>query len=412
MLPNKLRMTLEYHKNKILIWTICFLLLMLFLKSWRETILETKEELIPMTTNSVLSNNQFNKSTAYVLEEGYNWKKKVTYKTYSDGSKEVFKTEVIEDSKEQKELQWTLEYSEYKVQIQNLVSQYLLNLQNKRWNEANNDYIKFSKVQFLEDQETQNNFVQRFKINSQPLITEFIPLYDHYSTRALVKTIIQWKFNNILLNKIENTWEVYSVWDWGSFKILNPEYINLLSDSVEKERVVWWTTSNKSHYLNLTLSKLYLNWPNKLYLYMEGKTSSDTLFNKVKVALYKKKETYNEESDSASQQVNLEKVELLFSDTIIYRDMSERASWRRTNYKWKSWYRTEFFIPIEFDKKNFFAIYDRMMKKDKLDLSQFIITLEPINDSDPNLKYPTFRYNMDEFQDKEEEKTINNKKVN
>ncbi len=51
--------------------------------------------------------------------------------------------------------------------------------------------------------------------------------------------------------------------------------------------------------------------------------------------------------------VNSFVLEKYYQWTITYNDISEKAEWTRTVYKWKAWYKTQFYVPIEFKKEDF-----------------------------------------------------------
>jgi len=49
---------------------------------------------------------------------------------------------------------------------------------------------------------------------------------------------------------------------------------------------------------------------------------------------------------------------------------------------------------MEWGKKDFNTIYDKMFQSGNLDLHKFKLKLTPINDTDVSIIYPTYEFNL------------------
>lgn len=376
MLKQKILLLLRIYREKLYIWAIVLLLLALIAKWGSNYFLETITETVPKPITTVDSTDLFNQSIPWVLEEWVDWVSKVTYKTKEGtNEKEKYKVEVVTEKKEQKEKQWTLEYSQYQVQIQNNVSWYIQSLQNKDYKTALGFYYWLTTHN--NGDVTKYNYENLLKINGNPIITSTEPLYSYSSSRALTVTNLEWDFDDAVLGKKLTTWQIYSIWDWAEFKILNPEYLSLWIKWGEVDKLIQWTNISKSHYLWLEISNFLIKFPQKIYFSLNAKTTESVLFNKVKVELSSNK-TW----------------EKYYQNTVTYNDITEKAEWSRAVYKGKAGYKTKFWVPMEFKKENFSTIYDKMYKEWQLDLSDLILSVKPVNDSDPYINYEVYKFNL------------------
>lgn len=374
MLKQKIKLLWNLHKEKVLYWIIVLLLIALASKNWGNYFLETIEETTKMPIKTVETSDLFDQSMPWVVKEWKDWVKKVTYMTEeATWNKEIYKTESVVEKETQEEIEWTLKFSDYKVQIQNQISDYLLSLKNWDYQKAMTYYLDFTNHHSTDV--TKYNFTTLFKVKWNFLIQDSIPLYNYSTSKALVKTTITWDFYDSVRWKDLTSWDIYSLWNWSEFKILNPEYLSLISSWISDEKMIPWTQTNKSHYLNLEINKFFINFPNHLYFALTAKTTENVLFNKVKVKL-ENKETW----------------EVIYDDTITYNDISEKAVWKKTIFKWKSGYKTFFWIPIEFKKENFSTIYDNLYENGFFNISKYKLTVKPINDNDPYLNYEDFMF--------------------
>lgn len=376
MLKQKILLLLRIYKDKLYLWTIILLFLLLILKDGSNYYLETVEEKVPRPITTIDSTDLFNQSIPWVLEEGVDWINKVTYKIKEwTSTKTRYKTEVIVEKKEQKEKQGTLDYAQYKVQIENTVSSYIQALQNKDYKTALSYY--YSLTTHNNPDITKYNYENLFKISGNPIITNTEPLYNYSSSKAITVTNIKGDFFDAILNKKLTIWNIYTMWNWKEFKILNPEYLSLAIKSTFNEKLIQWTNINRSHYLGLEVSNFFIKFPQKIFFSLNAKITENVLFNKVKIEL-----------------LNNKTGEKYYQGTVVYNDITEKAEWVRTVYKWKSGYKTTFWVPIEFKKENFSTIYDKMYKNNQLDVWELMLSIRPINDGDPYLNYKTYKFNL------------------
>lgn len=374
MIPLKIKNFFYKHKCKVLL----FLLLIALIKgfwAWKTLYLEKVEEKIAMPVNVIETTDLFSESRNYVIIEWKDWKRNITYSIWEDWEKNIFSMETIEEVSEQKELRWTLKFEEYKIKIENNISDYLKKINNKSY-EVQEFYTDFSKTN--NSTNTKLNFSSLIKLDWNFLIQETIPLYDYYTEKAITKTIVSWKFKDEILWKTLNEFNIYSYWNWKEFKIINPEYISLrTSEDLKVSNFIEWTLSNKTHFLELQINKMVMNLPNKMYFSILAKSSENVLFNKIKIEI-KEKETWT----------------IIYKNKINYKEISEKSNWTKWIVEWKIWYKTNFWIPIEFQKDEFWTIIDKMFKNWNLDISRFQILLRPENDLDINLNYPEYIFNL------------------
>lgn len=376
MLKQKILLLLRIYKEKIYIWVIIFLLILLAAKNGSNYFLETITETVPRPINTVESTDLFNQSIPWVLEEWVDWVSNVTYKTKEwTTTKEKYKVEVVTEKKEQKEKQWTLDYSQYQVQIGNNVSTYLQAVKNQDYKSA--IWYYYDLTTHNSPEITKYNYENLIKINWNPIITSTEPLYNYSSSKAIAVTNVDGDFEDLVTWKKFTTLSIYSIWNWKEFKIFNPEYLSLPVKWWFLDKLVQWTNTSKSHYLGLEVSKFFIRFPNKIYFSLNAKTTENVLFNKVKVEV-----------------TNNKTWEKYYQWTVTYNDISEKAEWIRTVYKWKAWYKTMFYVPIEFKKEVFSTIYDKMYKDWQFAINDIQISIKPINDSDVYMNYSVYKFNL------------------
>jgi len=373
---NSVQLKHLYHKHKCKV--AIFFIIILFIKalsSWTILLLEKVEKKIEMPTSIIETNELFSESRNYILEKWKEWKALVTNSIDKDWIKKLYKTKIIKEAIEQKELKWTLNFDNYKLSINNNIWDYILNLNKKNYKWIQNLYTKFSKAWEIS---SKTNFNKLLKMKWNFKVVETIPLYDNYSSKAITKTKVIWELYDSVLDKTLKEFEIYSYFENNEFKILNPEYISLETNSEGIEQFVEGTNSNKSHFLELKINKAILKFPNKIYFSILAKSTENVLFNKIKIEL-----------------INIKTWEVIYKNKINYKDISFKSSWKKWIVNWKIWYKTNFWAPIEFDEDSYASIMDKMLWKNwKLDLSKFQLNLTPENDLDIFLNYKTFKFKL------------------
>lgn len=378
MFKQRIELLFRKHKEKIFIGIILLLLLLLFLKNNNSGVLKEDVVTVPKVTQSIETTDLFIQSTPYVLEPGSDWTSKVTKILDKNWNVKEQKTQVLTESIPQKVLQGTTDFKQYQVYIQNDIASYVSAIQAKDYDKALSYYVKWAPKR---KDITENNYTNLFQINWNPIVTDVVPLYEYMSSKSLVRTTLQWEFTDKITGKTNKTWDIYSIWDGKGFKILPPEFVNVIYDPKVKasvERLITWTKTNKTHYVELTLSDIFQVLPNRLIFRLIGKTNENVFFNKVKVTLYNNKTR-----------------EILYKDTVVYSDVTEKANWKLTYYKWKGFTST-FNVNVDFPKSNFNAIYDKLMNSEKtgLNYGDLNIAFKPENDTDNYLEYPEFIFNL------------------
>ena len=362
---------LKHKFNQYKVKALLAIIAILFIKiifSWGELLLEKQNQEIEMPVKIIKTNELFNENINYILEKGEKGKEVITNKIWKNGIKEFYKREVIIEAKVQKELKGTMNFDDKKTEINNLVWDYILSINNKDYKKSQKFYTKFSQAW---EKSTKTNFstILKIKWNLKLLSTE--PLYDFYTSTSITKTVLEGNVFDTILNENFTKWNLYSYFEDWKFKILNPEYISLQNNTKPQSQFIEGTSSNKTHFLNLRINKVIVKFPNKLYFSIIAKVTENVLFNKIKIEL-----------------VNKTTKEVLYKSKINYKDISSKSQWKKWVVNWKIWYKTSFWIPIEFWKENYASIMDKLIWSNwQLELEKFELKLTPENDLDIFLNY-------------------------
>ena len=372
----KLKLLFLKYKCKISIFLIFFLFVSLLLKGG-VYYLEKKKEVVPRSVSYIESKDIFSDSTPYVIKEGQDGLRETTYKIWKDWSEEVYDYKELKPMKEETRMRGTLRYKDYEVDIRNQITKYIGDVINKRFNKLNSYYIDFSKVEISD---SKKNWLKLMKIKGNFILDKTTPLYEYYSTKAITKTKLNGEYYDSIKRKKFNYLNVFSIYDSkkGEFKIINPEYIELdINTRDNNHKIVNLISSvNKysAHNLEIEIKKEYLKFPNHLLFYLENHLSKNIKYNRVKIELYKE-------------------WKLLYSEKKEINDFN-KETFGKTNWRKKSAYKLNYWVDIDFDKKHFSTIYDKIMENWILKMNKLILKITPINDSDVSLDYPTYEFKL------------------
>ena len=374
----ELKAKFNKYKCKVALGIIA-LLFIKAISAWTTYYLEKKEEKIAMPIKEIETSDLFNESRNYIVKKWKDWKKEIVYKVNpkNEKDKSIFSMKTIEEAEEQKELKGTFLFKDAKTDVSNKTTDYISYLNKKDYKKANWMYIKFSNA-WVEN--TKTNFEKILLIKDNLRVVKVEPLYNVYTSKAIIKVTANWKIEDKLLEKKESNWNLYYYKDWDKFKLLNPEYIYLPVPFLKNSKLIEWDISHKSHILEMQIQKIYLQFPNKLYFKIGSKVSENVLYNRIKLEIINKKTK-----------------EVLFSKKYDFYEFNKKAKWKKWVVAWKMGYKITYWLPVIFDNNTFGTIIDKMMDNNwNLKLRDYEVKLTPYNDLDILLNYPSYSFNLKE----------------
>jgi len=374
-MPLKLKLFLRKYKLQ-LGYVLAFFFFLLYLwKGWDILYVEREEEVIPRPITYINSPDLFTESNPFVLKEGKEWLQEVYY-TIGEGDREYLKNEIIESSEKQTEIKGTLKYTDVKVDIQNMISNYLNDLTNKRYSELNNYYTSFS-TSNLKTSEDNWNTIRKPKSNF--IIEELTPLYNVNSSRAIVRITAKGNYYDSIKETNQSILEIYALYDWdlGEFKILNPEYIPVTLRTEASLQLIEKTRSSPTHNLELDLKRMLVNFPNRFLFELDVRSSDNVIFNRIKIELREK-----------------ETGDVIYEEKQDYKDFNPDVQWGTTIFQKRIGYSTSFWLTLDFKDSEFWTIYDQLLLSDNLHLTPYELVLTPINDSFTTIDYPEYTFDL------------------
>ena len=362
------------YKTYIGYFLALFLLILLLLSRNGQVYIERVEESIIRNIQTVNSTDLFTESRPYILKEGSDGLREVLYRIDEEGRNiGIHSSTILESPEEEIQVRGTTLYSERRIEIENQVSSYLQDIVNKRYQNLNEYYPLFARTQGT-------NTWEAVKIlNGNFIIEESIPLYNHYSSKALVQTRARGQVEDKLRKETREYIDIFSIYDseTRTFKILNPEYIPI-SRNTRNDRttqLIERTQFSPTHNLSFELQQTLVEFPNTILFRIDSKSSENVTYNRVRVVVEKK-----------------ESGEVIYDQTLNYRDFDRTVLWNRTLFNSRLGYGVNYYLEVQFWRDEFNTLFENSISWNRLDFEQYKVTFTPINDNVVNLVYPSFSF--------------------
>lgn len=318
------------YKTYIGYFLALFLLILLLLSRNGQVYIERVEESIIRNIQTVNSTDLFTESRPYILKEGSDGLREVLYRIDEEGRNiGIHSSTILESPEEEIQVRGTTLYSERRIEIENQVSSYLQDIVNKRYQNLNEYYPLFARTQGT-------NTWEAVKIlNGNFIIEESIPLYNHYSSKALVQTRARGQVEDKLRKETREYIDIFSIYDseTRTFKILNPEYIPI-SRNTRNDRttqLIERTQFSPTHNLSFELQQTLVEFPNTILFRIDSKSSENVTYNRVRVVVEKK-----------------ESGEVIYDQTLNYRDFDRTVLWNRTLFNSRLGYGVNYYLEVQF----------------------------------------------------------------